>query len=181
MEGYRQARLRIIWPKPLHIPWPRFQVFMGTIGANEGGNSATEFLDGYLTELVLSMENVFVYEMILESFRVPRKVGRDMCGPRARLFLAFSIHLPSFFLRRTSRNHGKQTLKDGKTMRSREELAFGGFWTAFQSLFASFCTYFRWLRLFILSFCQMFFQLWLFMFVARALESIASLPYLMGL
>ena len=110
-----------------------------------------EFISGYLTELALTFENasqrsrerereserepkrpchdksldclfikpctfdcceVFIYEMILVSFRVPRKVARDM--------------------------------------------------------------------LFIVSFFQMFFQLWLFMFMAKALKQIESLPYLVG-
>ncbi|CAK9068137.1 unnamed protein product [Durusdinium trenchii] len=87
-------------------------VFMGTVGAQEGSEAMGEFISGYLTELALTFENVFIYEMILVSFRVPRKVARDM--------------------------------------------------------------------LFIVSFFQMFFQLWLFMFMAKALKQIESLPYLVG-
>lgn len=87
-------------------------VYTGVMGAEEGSESMTQFARGYFIELILSMENVFVYEMILVSFRVPHRIAKDM--------------------------------------------------------------------LYIVSFFQMFFQLWLFMFVAKAFQSIQSLPYLMG-
>lgn len=87
-------------------------VYTGVVGAEEGSESMTEFARGYFIELILSMENVFIYEMILVSFRVPHRIAKDM--------------------------------------------------------------------LYIVSFFQMFFQLWLFMFVAKVFQSIESLPYLMG-
>lgn len=87
-------------------------VFVGLLGAQESSEQMAEFGRGYFIELTLSMENVFVYEMILVSFRVPRRVAKDM--------------------------------------------------------------------LYVVSFFQMFFQLWLFMFMAKLLQGIESLPYLIG-
>lgn len=78
------------------------QVFVGLLGAQESSEQMAEFGRGYFIELTLSMENVFVYEMILVSFRVPRRVAKDM--------------------------------------------------------------------LYVVSFFQMFFQLWLFMFMAKLLQ-----------
>lgn len=87
-------------------------VFAAVLLAQESSEQMAEFGRGYFIELTLSLENVFVYEMILVSFRVPRRVAKDM--------------------------------------------------------------------LYVVSFFQMFFQLWLFMFMAKLLQGIESLPYLIG-
>jgi len=88
-------------------------VYLGILDAtSEDPEAVDEWLDGYTVELILTMENIFLYEMILVSFRVPPKLSRQI--------------------------------------------------------------------LYITSFCQMFFQLWLFMFVAAFLQNITSLPYLLG-
>ncbi|CAE7677536.1 alx, partial [Symbiodinium pilosum] len=86
--------------------------YLGIVDAEGNPDRVDDWLDGYIVELILSMENIFLYEMILVSFRVPPKLSRQI--------------------------------------------------------------------LYVTSFCQMFFQLWLFMFVAVYLQDIKSLPYLLG-
>jgi tellurite resistance protein TerC len=46
-------------------------VFAATLIPTRGGEEATEFLTGYLIELSLSMDNVFVIALIFAYFRVP--------------------------------------------------------------------------------------------------------------
>ncbi|CAE7860560.1 unnamed protein product [Symbiodinium microadriaticum] len=89
-------------------------VYLGIVDAQTPGDpdAVDDWLDGYIVELILSMENIFLYEIILVSFRVPPKLSRKI--------------------------------------------------------------------LFVTSFCQMFWQMWLFMFVASYLQDIKSLPYLLG-
>mmetsp|Transcript_18655 Transcript_18655/g.44180 ORF Transcript_18655/g.44180 Transcript_18655/m.44180 type:complete len:442 (-) Transcript_18655:53-1378(-) len=89
-------------------------VYCGIVGAQEGDmmHNMSDWASGYVLELILSMENIFIYEMILASFHVPKKLALK------------ALYITSFF--------------------------------------------------------QMFFQMWLFMFVAKYLEAIRSLPYLLG-
>mmetsp|Transcript_27583 Transcript_27583/g.56875 ORF Transcript_27583/g.56875 Transcript_27583/m.56875 type:complete len:433 (-) Transcript_27583:18-1316(-) len=89
-------------------------VYLGIVDAQSPADpdAVDDWLDGYIVELILSMENIFLYEIILVSFRVPPKLSRKI--------------------------------------------------------------------LFVTSFCQMFWQMWLFMFVASYLQDIKSLPYLLG-
>jgi len=44
--------------------------------ASSGTSAAEKWLDGYVMELVLSMENIFLYHMILVSFKVPAQMAR---------------------------------------------------------------------------------------------------------
>ncbi|CAE7340387.1 unnamed protein product [Symbiodinium pilosum] len=44
--------------------------------ASSGARAGEKWLDGYVMELVLSMENIFLYHMILVSFKVPAKMAR---------------------------------------------------------------------------------------------------------
>ncbi|CAE7247877.1 unnamed protein product [Symbiodinium natans] len=44
--------------------------------ASSGMGAGEKWLDGYVMELVLSMENIFLYHMILVAFKVPAKMAR---------------------------------------------------------------------------------------------------------
>eukprot|EP00931_Biecheleriopsis_adriatica_P077726 TRINITY_DN51229_c0_g1_i1.p1 TRINITY_DN51229_c0_g1~~TRINITY_DN51229_c0_g1_i1.p1 ORF type:complete len:449 (+),score=103.57 TRINITY_DN51229_c0_g1_i1:128-1474(+) len=51
-------------------------VFLAGTCLNWGSEAGEHWLDGYLMELILSMENIFLYEVILVSFKVPAKMAR---------------------------------------------------------------------------------------------------------
>lgn len=51
-------------------------ICLGVICFTMGSKSAEMWFSGYAMELVLSMENIFLYEMILVSFKVPAKLAR---------------------------------------------------------------------------------------------------------
>eukprot|EP00438_Fugacium_kawagutii_P014327 Skav232171 [mRNA] locus=scaffold4749:32750:48362:- [translate_table: standard] len=53
------------------------EVFAAVTAAQEGASSVPQFARGYFIELILSMENVFVYEMILVSFRDTLRESED--------------------------------------------------------------------------------------------------------
>jgi len=46
------------------------------IYCTSGSSLASVWLDGYVMELVLSMENIFLYQMILVAFKVPARIAR---------------------------------------------------------------------------------------------------------
>lgn len=48
-------------------------VFNGLIFVSEGGQKGLEFLTGYLIELALSVDNIFVFILIFSYFKVPAK------------------------------------------------------------------------------------------------------------
>eukprot|EP00439_Symbiodinium_sp_Y106_P039187 s5390_g4.t2 len=50
--------------------------FLAWTFASAGSSAGEKWLDGYVMELVLSMENIFLYHMILVSFKVPAKMAR---------------------------------------------------------------------------------------------------------
>ena len=47
--------------------------FTGVMAAWQGGQAATEYISGYLIEKSLSVDNVFVWALIMSYFAVPRK------------------------------------------------------------------------------------------------------------
>jgi len=51
-------------------------IFMGMLYVYIEPEAGFMWLDGYATELMLSMENIFLYEIILVSFKVPAKMAR---------------------------------------------------------------------------------------------------------
>jgi tellurite resistance protein TerC len=55
-------------------------IFGGIIWFQFDHNVATQFYSGWLTEYSLSVDNLFVFVMILSSFKVPRKLQKEALG-----------------------------------------------------------------------------------------------------
>ncbi|CAE8607232.1 unnamed protein product [Polarella glacialis] len=51
-------------------------IFNAIIGYRMGHVAASQWLDGYLVEQLFTMEDIFLYELVVEAFQVPTKVTR---------------------------------------------------------------------------------------------------------
>lgn len=51
-------------------------LYLGWTYISSGAEVADKWLDGYMIELILSMENIFLYHMILAAFKVPASMSR---------------------------------------------------------------------------------------------------------
>lgn len=59
--------------------------FGALLGAMQGWQSSLEFASGYLVELSLSVDNLFVFVMLFEYFKVPSEyTQRVRVGRRSR-------------------------------------------------------------------------------------------------
>jgi tellurite resistance protein TerC len=79
----------LIFKRP-HIPsakestlWVGFYavlalIFAFILGQNFGGVKATEFIAGWLTEYSLSLDNLFVFVIIMTRFKVPKKYQQEV-------------------------------------------------------------------------------------------------------
>lgn len=80
------ADLLIVWKRP-HVPslresslWVSFYVALALVFAVSlyfvgDAEISTQFLAGWLTEYSLSIDNLFVFVIIMARFAVPREVG----------------------------------------------------------------------------------------------------------
>eukprot|EP00930_Biecheleria_cincta_P036840 TRINITY_DN2524_c0_g1_i2.p1 TRINITY_DN2524_c0_g1~~TRINITY_DN2524_c0_g1_i2.p1 ORF type:complete len:472 (-),score=74.18 TRINITY_DN2524_c0_g1_i2:99-1514(-) len=72
-------------------------VCLGAIWLSMGSKSAEMWCTGYAMELILSMENIFLYEMILVAFKVPASLARyalfvtSLCQMLFQMFLFMGI------------------------------------------------------------------------------------------
>ncbi|MEY4320432.1 MAG: hypothetical protein RLZZ471_373 [Actinomycetota bacterium] len=53
-------------------------IFAALLGLNAGGTKATEFIAGWLTEYSLSLDNLFVFVIIMSRFKVPKKLQQEV-------------------------------------------------------------------------------------------------------
>ena len=51
-------------------------LYLGWQYFSNGADAADKWLDGYVIELVLSMENIFLYHIVLAAFKVPARMAR---------------------------------------------------------------------------------------------------------
>lgn len=72
-------------------------LYMAWMYISSGPDVADKWLDGYVIELVLSMENIFLYHMILAAFKVPASMSRfallvvSLCQMVFQMFLFMGI------------------------------------------------------------------------------------------
>lgn len=72
-------------------------LYMGWMYVSSGPDVADKWLDGYVIELMLSMENIFLYHMILAAFKVPASMSRfallvvSICQMVFQMFLFMGI------------------------------------------------------------------------------------------
>lgn len=72
-------------------------LYMAWMYVSSGPDVADKWLDGYVIELVLSMENIFLYHMILAAFKVPASMSRfallvvSLCQMVFQMFLFMGI------------------------------------------------------------------------------------------
>lgn len=83
------ADLLIIFKRP-HVPSPRESalwiafysflalVFAGLLAMFFDGNKASEFIAGWLTEYSLSIDNLFVFVILMTRFNVPKKYQQEV-------------------------------------------------------------------------------------------------------
>ena len=97
MKGFKSVKWLLFWVLLAMI-------FCGSICFLEGRQKALEFLGGYLIELSLSMDNLFVFLTIFTSFRIREQAQHRILGYGIAgaiilrfFFIFFGVHLVSHF------------------------------------------------------------------------------------